>query len=113
MDFMTDALADGRRFRVLNVVDDFTRECLAIEAGRSLTGSHVVAVLDRLVRQRGAPEAIVSDNGPEFCSRAVDAWAHAERVQLRFIRPANRSRTHMSRASMDDAATSVSTSICS
>ena len=87
MDFMMDALADGRRFRVLNVVDDFTRECLAIEAGRSLTGRHVVAILDRLARQRGAPEAIVSDNGPEFCSRAVDAWANAERVQLRFIRP--------------------------
>jgi putative transposase len=87
MDFMTDALADGRRFRVLNVVDDFSRECLVAEAGRSLTGRHVVAVLQRVIQRRGAPQAIVSDNGPEFCSRAVDAWAHAERVQLRFIRP--------------------------
>ena len=87
MDFMTDALADGRRFRVLNVVDDFSRECLTSEPGRSLTGRHVVAVLQRLIRQRGAPETIVSDNGPEFCSRAVDAWAHTEQVQLHFIRP--------------------------
>jgi len=87
MDFMTDALADGRRFRVLNVVDDFSRECLAAEPGRSLTGRHVVEILDRLVEQRGAPEAIVSDNGSEFCSRAVDAWAHQRHVQLRFIRP--------------------------
>jgi putative transposase len=87
MDFMTDALADGRRFRLLNVVDDFSRECLASEPGRSLTGRHVVEVLQRLIRHRGAPEAILSDNGPEFCSRAVDAWAHAEGVRLHFIRP--------------------------
>jgi putative transposase len=87
MDFMSDALADGRRFRVLNVVDDFSRECLAAEAGRSLTGRDVVAVLGRLVAKRGMPQAIVSDNGPEFCSRVVDAWAHAASVQLRFIRP--------------------------
>lgn len=87
MDFMSDGLADGRRFRLLNVVDDFSREHLAAEPGRSLTGRHVVAVLDRVARQRGFPEAIVSDNGPEFCSRVVDAWAHEHGVQLRFIRP--------------------------
>ena len=62
MDFMTDALADGRRFRVLNVVDHFSRECLASELGRSLTGRHMVAVLDRLIGQRGTPEVILSDN---------------------------------------------------
>lgn len=87
MDFMTDALADGRRFRILNVVDDFSRECLASEPGRSLTARHVVAVLQRVVQERGVPEAIVSDNGSEFCSRAVDAWAHAAGVRLHFIRP--------------------------
>ncbi len=59
---MTDALADGRRFRVLNVVDDFSRECLAVEPGRSLTGRHVVETLECLVERRGAPEAILSDN---------------------------------------------------
>ncbi len=72
---------------MLNVVDDFSRECLASEVGRSLTGRHVVAVLERLAHDRGVPAAIVSDNGPEFCSQAVDAWAHARSVQLRFIRP--------------------------
>ena len=62
MDFMTDALADGRRFRLLNVVDDWTRECLAIEVGRSLTGRNVIAVLERIATRRGYPSAIVSDN---------------------------------------------------
>ena len=60
MDFMTDALADGRRFRVLNVVDDFRSECLAAEPDRGLTGRHVVEILDRLVELRGGPEAMQS-----------------------------------------------------
>ena len=72
MDFMTDALADGRRFRVLNVVDDFSRECLAAEPGRSLTGRHVVEILEHLVELRGAPEAIVSDN-------VLNASSHSSR----------------------------------
>jgi putative transposase len=87
MDFMSDALADGRRFRLLNVVDDWTRECLAIEVGRSLTGRNVTATLDKIAMDRGYPVAIVSDNGPEFCSRAVDEWAHRCGVKLQFIRP--------------------------
>jgi transposase InsO family protein len=70
MDFMSDALADGRRFRLLNVVVDWTRECLAIEVGRSLTGRNVIAVLEKIAMRRGCPTAIVSDNDPEFCSRA-------------------------------------------
>jgi putative transposase len=87
MDFMTDALADGRRFRLLNLVDDWTRECLAIEVGRSLTGRNVIAVLERVATLRGHPGAIVSDNGPEFCSHAVDDWAHRRGIKLQFIRP--------------------------
>jgi len=87
MDFMSDALADGRRFRLLNVVDDWTRECLAIEVGRSLTGRNVIAVLEKIAARRRYPAAIVSDNGPEFCSRAVDEWAHRVGVKLQFIRP--------------------------
>lgn len=87
MDFMSDSLADGRRFRVLNVVDDFSRECLASEAGRSLTGRDVVAILAKVIHTRGAPETVLSDNGPEFCSRVVDAWAYGAGVQQRFIRP--------------------------
>ena len=82
-----DALADGRRFRLLNVVDDWTRECLAIEVGRSLTGHNVIAVLEKIATQRGYSSAIVSDNGPEFCSRVVDEWAHRVGTKLQFIRP--------------------------
>ena len=87
MDFMMEALADGRRFRLLNVVDDFTRECLAIEVGRSLTGKSVVRVLDAIAADRGYPEVAVSDDGPKFCCRTVDEWAHLHGVRLQFIRP--------------------------
>jgi putative transposase len=87
MDFMVDTLADGRGFRTLNIVDDFTRECVAIEVERSLPGLRVVRVLDRLAETVGLPNALVMDNGPEFSGRALDTWAYARGVQLRFIRP--------------------------
>jgi putative transposase len=87
MDFMSDAFADGRRFRVLNVLDDFTRESLAIEVGTSLPGVVVTRVLDRIAERRGYPATIVSDNGPEFRSREMDAWACRRGVQLHFIDP--------------------------
>jgi putative transposase len=87
MDFMVDTLADGRGFRTLNIVDDFTRECLAIEVDRSLPGLRVVRVLDRLAEMIGLPDILVMDNGPEFSGRALDTWAYARGVQLRFIRP--------------------------
>lgn len=87
MDFMLDTLADGRGFRTLNIVDDFTRECVAIEVDRSLPGLRVVRVLDRLAETLGLPEVLVMDNGPEFSGRALDTWAYARGVQLRFIRP--------------------------
>lgn len=87
MDFMLDTLADGRGFRTLNIVDDFTRECVAIEVDRSLPGVRVVRVLDRLAEIIGLPEILVMDNGPEFSGRALDIWAYARGVQLRFIRP--------------------------
>jgi putative transposase len=87
MDFVTDTLADGRGFRTLNIVDDFTRECVAIEVDRSLPGPRVVRVLDRLQALVGLPQAIVLDNGPEFRGRALETWAAANRVELRFIRP--------------------------
>jgi putative transposase len=66
MDFMTDTLADGRAFRTLNVVDDFTRECVAIEVDRSLPELRVARVLDRLHETRGLPQTIVVDNGPSL-----------------------------------------------
>jgi putative transposase len=87
MDFTVDTLADGRGFRTLNIVDDFTRECVAIEVDRSLPGLRVARVLDRLHTTIGLPQCIVVDNGPEFAGRTLDAWAYARGVTLRFIRP--------------------------
>lgn len=87
MDFTHDATADGRAFRTLNIVDDWSRECLAISVARSIRGDQVAAVLERLGEQRGLPQAIVVDNGPEFASRALDAWAYRHGVQLLFIEP--------------------------
>lgn len=87
MDFVRDATAGGRVFRALTVVDDFTRECVAIEVDTSLPGARVVQVLERLAGTRGVPQAISVDNGPEFAGRALDAWAHGRGVALEFIRP--------------------------
>lgn len=80
MDFMVDTLADGRGFRTLNVVDDFRRECVAIEVDRSLPGLRVVRVFDRLAETIGLPDTIVTDNGPEFSGRVLDTWAYARGV---------------------------------
>jgi putative transposase len=87
MDFMGDSLATGRTFRILNIVDDYSREAVAIEVDSSLPGLRVVRVLERLAQERPLPALIVCDNGPEFTGRALDAWAYARRVQLHFIRP--------------------------
>jgi len=87
LDFMADTLADGRTFRTLNIVDDFTREAIAIEVGRSIPGARVVRVLERLARARAVPRALVLDNGPEFTSRALDQWAYRSGVELGFIQP--------------------------
>jgi len=80
-------LADGQPFRTFNVVDDFSRECLAIEVDTSIPGLGVVPVLDRIAQERGHPKAIVIDNGPEFTGKVLDAWAYRRGVQLQFIRP--------------------------
>jgi putative transposase len=87
MDFTADSLASGRGFRTLDIVDDFTRECLAIEVDTALSGERVTRVLDRVLESRGKPAALVMDNGPEFASRALDAWAYRQGIELRFIRP--------------------------
>ena len=87
MDFMRDTLADGRVFRVLNIVDDYTRECLAIEVDTSIPGERVVRVLERLAAMGRQSLHIVVDNGPEFASKAVDQWAAKRGVSLRFIDP--------------------------
>jgi len=87
MDFVADSMSDGRAIRLLTIVDDFTRESVAIEVGASLTGQHVAAVLERLRFSRGLPDRIVVDNGTEFTSKAVDHWAWSRGVDLHFIRP--------------------------
>lgn len=88
MDFMRDTLASGRVFRTLNVVDDATRECLAIEVDTSLTGLRTARVLDAAAQRRGGyPRRLVLDNGPECTSKALDQWAYEHGVELAFIRP--------------------------
>lgn len=87
MDFVADSLFNGRRLRILTVVDDFSKECPVLEVDHSLTGKRVTRVLERVALTRGLPEVITVDNGPEFISKAVDAWAYANGVKLNFIQP--------------------------
>jgi putative transposase len=87
MDFVSDRLADNRWFRILTVVDQYTRECLCIYADSSQTGEKVVEHMKRLVAERGTPESITTDNGSEFAGQAMDTWAHQAGVKLDFIRP--------------------------
>lgn len=87
MDFVTDSIVTGRRFRALAIVDDYSRECPVIEVDTSLGGHRVVGVLERLAETRGLPEVITMDNGPEFTGRALDEWACRTGVKLNFIRP--------------------------
>jgi len=87
VDFVHDGLSDGRRFRALTVIDEFSRECLAVEVGASLTGERVTRVLQRLCELRAVPTVIRSDNGPEFRGRVMDEWAYRRGVRLQFIEP--------------------------
>lgn len=87
MDFVSDALTDGRRFRSLNIVDDYNRECLAAEVDTSIPGARVVRVLEQLGERRGLPQVLVTDNGPEFAGQALDMWAYEQGVKLPFIEP--------------------------
>jgi putative transposase len=88
MDFVSDKLADGRGFRILTVVDQFTRECLCLHADRGMSSAKVVAALTAAIAEQGeAPESITVDNGSEFTGRALEAWVMAEDIHLNFIRP--------------------------
>jgi putative transposase len=87
-DFVTDKLADGRSLRILTVIDQFTLECVWLEADRSMSGPKVVAALTRAIAERGAaPHSLTLDNGSEFAGRAIESWAMDTGVQLCFIRP--------------------------
>lgn len=87
MDFVSDSLAHGRAFRALAIVDHYTRECPVIEVDLSLSGARVARVLERLAGQRGLPEAIRVDHGPEFVCHTLRRWCEQKRVRLDFIQP--------------------------
>lgn len=87
LDFVSDALADSRRFRILAIVDDFTRECLALVADNSLSGIRVARELDRVAEFRGRPCMIVSDNGTELTSHAILGWQEERKVEWHYIAP--------------------------
>ena len=87
IDFVWDWLRNGRRLKMLTIVDDFTRECVAIEVNFGLNGKRVTQVMDRLFETRGKVAGIRSDNGPEFAGNAMDGWAYGSGVKLDFIRP--------------------------
>ncbi|ENS74633.1 hypothetical protein C060_01410 [Brucella melitensis UK22/04] len=87
LDFVSDQLTDGRRFRVLAVVDDCTRECLPLVADTSLSGLRVARELDRIIERRGKPKMIVSDNGSEFTSNAILHWVDRTKMEWHYIAP--------------------------
>lgn len=87
MDFVSDTLSSGRRFRCLTVLDEHTRESLAIHVAHSIPSVHVIEVLEQLRVERGLPKLIVTDNGSEFTSRVFDAWAYARGIRIEYIQP--------------------------
>jgi putative transposase len=87
MDFVSDCTSDGHRFRILTLIDTFTRRAPGVVVERSIGGSRVVRFLTQLAAQYGHPRTITVDNGPEFISNALDQWAHANGVHLHFSRP--------------------------
>lgn len=87
VDFMSDSLWDGRKFRLLNIIDDYNRQVLAIETDTSLPAARLIRVLDQLKESRGLPQSIRMDNGPEFISKKLDDWSRENKVTLVFIQP--------------------------
>ncbi len=85
MDFVMDALATGRRIKILTLVDDFSKEALDLEVAHSISGDYVTRVLDRVAQFRGYPRAIRTDQGPEFTGKALDQWAYQHGVELKLI----------------------------
>jgi putative transposase len=87
IDFMSDSLADGRKFRLLNIIDDFNRESLVIEADTSLPSLRVIRALNKLIEKRGKPANIRTDNGPEFISHQLQQWCQENQITLHYIQP--------------------------
>jgi len=86
-DFMSDGLYGGRRFRTFNIIDDFNRECLAVEVDTSVTGRRLIRVFERLRSERGLPDVLRVDNGPEFLSGDFVSWAESAGMMIRYIQP--------------------------
>ena len=97
-DFVYDQLADGRRIRILNIVDDFSRVCVGQYVDLSISGARMVRLLEELGQSRGLPKTLVLDNGPEMTSKAMFFWSRQPGVKLHFIQPGNRPRTRSSSA---------------
>lgn len=87
LDFVSDTFTDGRRFRVLAMIDDYNRECLALVADTSLSGQRVTRELDAIIARRGKPKTVVSDNGTELNSMAVLKWGQDRRIEWHYICP--------------------------
>jgi putative transposase len=87
MDFMSDSIVGGRRFRTFNLIDDCTREVLAIEIDTSLSSKRIIRTLERVILDRGKPNIIRTDNGPEFTSKELELWAKDNEIQIQFIQP--------------------------
>jgi putative transposase len=112
-DFMIDGLYGGRRFRTFNVLDDFNREVLAIKIDTSITSRLLVRVFEQLEDERGLPEVLRTDNGPEFLGEAFTSWAEANGVLIQYIQPGHRTRTPTSSASTAPTARRCPTCTCS
>ena len=87
MDFVSDQFYNGKRFRTLTLIDLYSRECLALHVDKSITGEAVANILDQVRQTKGLPQRIKVDNGPEFISKALDAWAYFNHIQLDYSRP--------------------------
>lgn len=87
LDFIHDRLTNGRSIKILAVVDEYSRKCLALEVNFGIGGRYVTGVLNRLIESYGNPQALLSDNGPEFASNDLDAWAYRHSIKLDFINP--------------------------
>lgn len=87
MDFMSDSLFNSRRFRTLNIIDDYNREAIWIEIGLSIGAIHMTNLLEWIIKERGKPTAIRTDNGPEFTSSVFTNWCHKHRIEIRYIQP--------------------------
>ena len=87
MDFMSDSLVSGRKFRTLNIIDDCNRQCLAIETGTSIPARRMIRILEQVVEWQGKPEMIRVDNGPEFTSKEFELWCRDRQIRIQYIQP--------------------------